>query len=421
MIPVCAAPDPRWTAAGWGYKVSSLDELTRAIGRVGTLQVGRRFVWRGVADARWRVRSSLYRMLAQEDPTRAEPLTEAELRARERALLREARHWGLGLRSGTLMNDMELLATLQHHGIPTRLLDVTSNPMTALWFACQRAGDRDAAGALFAFDVADVVEYATLEAQVATWGSAGDPLGWPLRGPLQQSAISGLPFLVRPSVPDARMQAQEGLFIAGAAPATPSLKGVDGLPLRVGEPPQEKLGALFAVEDRRVGRPVRVPFLVLVVAPALKQRMLPHLEATYNRNQRVLFRTSPACWTRSGRSCSISRTPRPRKSCKGARSWSACQGMPCHAGCQRAQRLGPTVPRQELGATAAPATTRAPNSSHHAGLKSCRRPISAPAERPTPKLGPFSHSSSAVANIRVSAWEVDGLHPEDLSAQSSPP
>jgi len=290
---VCAAPDPRWTEAGWGYKVSSPDELTRAIGRVGTLQVGRRFVWRGIADARWRVRSSLYRMLAEEDPTRAEPLTEAELRARERALMREARHWGLGLRSGTLANDLELLATLQHHGIPTRLLDVTSNPMTALWFACQRAGDRDAAGALLAFDVADVVEYATLEAQAATWGSAGDPLGWPLRSPLQQSATSGLPFLVRPSVPDARMQAQEGLFIAGAAPATPSLKGVDGLPLRVGEPPQEKLGALFAVEDRRVGRPVRVPFLVLVIPPALKKRMLPHLEATYNRNQRVLFPDVP--------------------------------------------------------------------------------------------------------------------------------
>ncbi len=293
FLAVCAAPDPRWRQAGWGHKVNSLDELTRAIGRVGTLQVGRRFVWRGVADARWRVRSSLYRTLADENSARGEPLTEAELRARERALLREARRWGLGLGGGGLVNDLELLATLQHHGIPTRLLDVTSNPMTALWFACQRAGDRDAAGALFAVDVADVVEYATLEAQAATWGSSGDPQGWPLRSALQTSASTGLPFLVRPSVPDARMQAQEGLFISGAAPSAPSLNGVDGLPLRVGEPPREKLGPLFGVEDRGVGRPVRVPFVVLLVPPHVKQRMLPHLERTYNRSHRVLFPDVP--------------------------------------------------------------------------------------------------------------------------------
>src|ERR1700749_46405 len=260
------ARDPRWVSNGWGYSVKSQDALIRAIGRIGTLQVGRRYVGRGVSNFRWRVRSSLVRSMITNDSA---PLPgEAAVRGMETALLREARSWGIGLDMGGVATDLYMLAYLQHHGIPTRLLDVTSNPMTALWFACQRTGPgNDTSGALMAFDVTGIPQYPTVEpAAPVPWSSATDPLSWSLRQALATSFRDSKPFLVRPTLPDARMQAQEGLFISGVVPENPAVLGVDGFPLVSGNPPgPQALEALFATSDRSRGRPRSLPFCVLTV------------------------------------------------------------------------------------------------------------------------------------------------------------
>jgi len=41
------------------------------------------------------------------------------------------------------VSPLNLLARLQHYGIPTRLLDVTENPLVALYFACAENSDKD--------------------------------------------------------------------------------------------------------------------------------------------------------------------------------------------------------------------------------------------------------------------------------------
>ena len=52
-------------------------------------------------------------------------------------------------------NSLEKLILMQHYGIPTRLIDVTTNPLVALYFACQGNPDKD--GVVFIFE--ENVEY----------------------------------------------------------------------------------------------------------------------------------------------------------------------------------------------------------------------------------------------------------------------
>ena len=46
---------------------------------------------------------------------------------------------------------LELLALLQHYGIPTRLMDVTENALVALYFACSSERNMDKDGEVFVF------------------------------------------------------------------------------------------------------------------------------------------------------------------------------------------------------------------------------------------------------------------------------
>ena len=293
---------PQWKKTGWGYQVSSIDELIRAIGRIGTLEIGRRYVWRGVVDKKFLVQSSLTRHLMSERGDGVLP-EEADVRQSEQGILKEAREWGIGIEQGALATDLHLLALLQHHGVPG-LLDVTSNPMTALWFACQRATpERNAAGVLFAFDVTGLPEYPTVDSGATpTYGSLEDPLRYSLVHALEESTTGQSPFLVRPSLPDARMTAQEGLFIAGATPSMPGIPGVDSLPLDASYPPgANALESLFSQNERRPGRPRRMAFVALLISPTLKWRMLQTLREPTTGAQLCSFRTWRVSPSSSGR------------------------------------------------------------------------------------------------------------------------
>ena len=105
---------------------------------------------------------------------------------------------------------------LQHHGVPTRLIDVTSNPMTALWFALEDQilweGKRKkrAPGVLFAIDVTGENWYETFqhtEGQTAL--HIENPLAASYEQALAKSAEDQKLFRAFPALPDERMRAQE--------------------------------------------------------------------------------------------------------------------------------------------------------------------------------------------------------------------
>lgn len=84
------------------------------------------WVYRGQADSQWSLASSFEREFGCE-------ASENELVGIERASMDAFRE--LAIDSGASFSKAELLAHMQHYGVPTRLVDFTKAPLIALFFA----------------------------------------------------------------------------------------------------------------------------------------------------------------------------------------------------------------------------------------------------------------------------------------------
>jgi hypothetical protein len=126
--------------APWEMHISSWVDLQGAINDLTSMYARDPFVWRGQSDASWGLHSSLSRTLAG---VIGRYPKESELVEAEKQLLHRARiDWRLdGIPA------LQLFAQMQHVGVPTRLLDVSFNPLIATWFAVARDGKTEGADA----------------------------------------------------------------------------------------------------------------------------------------------------------------------------------------------------------------------------------------------------------------------------------
>lgn len=68
-------------------------------------------------------------------------LPETDFLSDEENIVTEAKEWSLHRTPNDRLSALELLAGLQHQGVPTRLLDFSHNALVALWFAVEQRFD----------------------------------------------------------------------------------------------------------------------------------------------------------------------------------------------------------------------------------------------------------------------------------------
>lgn len=205
---------------------------------------GLRVFWRGQANHEWALVSSLARRLASSGP-----INNATMNRVENKLLAEATSWIKELSDTKYTNALAKLAYLQHHGVPTRLLDFTSSAWMAVFFAMEAFDDVD--GRLFAIlvDQADVL--------------TTTPADTPWRNyktneiKIYDAVAAGVSF--------PRLAAQSGVLALGRLPSTtPYRKAHDNV---LGE---ER--SLLAEEVRRI---LSIPFKLSPFDPTKGEACLP--------------------------------------------------------------------------------------------------------------------------------------------------
>lgn len=117
---------------------------------ISGLHGDRQLVWRGQADADFGLSSSLFRKALELHSMHE--LNEPRLANLENDIILYARSCGLGRG----MTNLELLRALQHYRIPTRLIVVSREPLSASWFACSEMPRKDGRLFLFAVPAASV-------------------------------------------------------------------------------------------------------------------------------------------------------------------------------------------------------------------------------------------------------------------------
>lgn len=115
----------------WEFVVSSWAEFLE-VSEFIVESESQNFYWRGQADSRWGLTSSLHRSILEKRPDGRSYVIESDVSMEElRLKIAAEMEWRM-----EDVDDANFFLKLQHMGWPTRLIDVSKNAVVAAWFAC---------------------------------------------------------------------------------------------------------------------------------------------------------------------------------------------------------------------------------------------------------------------------------------------
>lgn len=126
--------------------INSIKDLIDLLKDIGEPQAGHSRFFRGHSDQEWVIEPSIYRKpLKVEGKPEEKPFIENEDNIIRDAILNSPDDFS------NQDSIFSTLVKLQHYGYPTRLLDLTTNALVALYFAVKSLSNKD--GELFIFDI----------------------------------------------------------------------------------------------------------------------------------------------------------------------------------------------------------------------------------------------------------------------------
>ncbi|MGR3343559.1 MAG: FRG domain-containing protein [Paracoccaceae bacterium] len=158
--------------------------------------------WRGQSDIDWPVETTSERRARHSEGMEwTQDIFELSVTS-DKWMLERAKHQGFHKLECTELDDWQLITKLRHFGASACLLDVTKNPLVALWFAC--VGEPKKPGLLVGLHCHHV------------GGSEGDTNWGPYIKELKGSHASKHPMLYDPNTVSPRVSAQSSCFLFGS-------------------------------------------------------------------------------------------------------------------------------------------------------------------------------------------------------------